>query len=250
MRTVGDILDDLPPIGHNKPPLSPFEVAAAEVAKVRDEAVMWLDGAPVTSQEQADGLALMLDMARKAEKLADSNRKAEAEPFDRGKAEVQARYKPLIEDVARVTGTIKAALATWLMEVDARKRAEAEAARVEAERRHAAAIEARANLDGTNLAAQEAADAAANAAQAAEKRAAAMAKDKAHAKSATGARAIGLRTIRRAVIVDETAFARHIWKTPALHEQLVEAMQQIAQREVARGNVLPGVKVVEEKVAA
>ena len=52
----------------------------------------WLDGEPIASAEQADKVSLLLDMIRKAEKAADESRVKENEPFDLGKAEVQARY--------------------------------------------------------------------------------------------------------------------------------------------------------------
>ncbi|MEG7685981.1 hypothetical protein, partial [Listeria monocytogenes] len=68
-------MDNRHAIGGNNPPEpTPYEAARAKVAEARDEAAMWLDGAAVTSQEQADGLEQLLDMARKAGKQADDAR--------------------------------------------------------------------------------------------------------------------------------------------------------------------------------
>src|SRR5690349_4076026 len=94
------VLADINPravIGGNNPPPSPFEIAQKAVEDIYGEASMWLDGATVDSQELADGIGNLASELRKARKLADETRKIENKPFDDGKAEVQARYKPLLD---------------------------------------------------------------------------------------------------------------------------------------------------------
>ncbi len=44
-------------IGHNKPPeMTAFEALSANIDDLFDEAKLWMDGEPVTTQQQADAL--------------------------------------------------------------------------------------------------------------------------------------------------------------------------------------------------
>lgn len=243
-------MSELSPMGHNNPPQpTPYEEAAAKIAEARDEALMWLDGAPVTSQDQADGLALLLDMARKASKAADEARKVEAKPFDDGKAEVQARYKPLLADAERVADTLKRALGAWLTKVDADQRAKADEARKAAEATAEAAKAQHAAMNPDSLAEREAADRALDAAD----RAAHIAKSAeaatAKAKSVTGARAVSLRSFWSAKVHDPLAFGKWLWTNrniTYLGFLATEAAREIA----ACKHDLPGVTAVEERRAA
>lgn len=140
-------------IGHNS---TPFTAARDTIADVVGECREWLDGQPVADKDQADGLANLLDMLRKAHKGADDARKIEAKPFDDGKADVQARYKPLLSDAERAIDAVKAALATWQA---AEQRKADEAARIARAAADAAAREAAATYaaaDAANLAQREA----------------------------------------------------------------------------------------------
>lgn len=254
-RTVADIMADVlaetaPPIGHNNPPPapSPFEVAQAKIAEARDEARMWLDGKPVASQDEADGLAQLIDMARKAGKLADENRKIEAKPFDDGKADVQARYKPLLADAERVTKALLAASGAWLVKVEAAQRAKADADRIEAQRLADAARAAHAAANPQNLAEVEAAEAAIDEAKRAEKIAKAADGAVASAKGATATRAIGLRSYWLADVTDPAEFARYLWRNH--NAEYLAWLDEVASRMVARDHVdLPGVKAVEDRRA-
>ena len=241
---------DAPPAGHNNPPApTPYEAAAAAVAEVRGEALQWLDGAPVADQAQADGLALLLDMTRKASKLADDARKDEARPFDDGKAAVQARYKPLLADAERVADALKAALAKWLARVADEQRAAAEAARIEADAKAAQARAAWAAANPDNLAEREAAEAAIIEAGRAERDAVRAANATATAKAVTGARAVGLRSYWNADLHDPVAFARWLWTHRRADYDAWLAT--VAQREIAAAkHDLPGVRAVEDRRAA
>jgi hypothetical protein len=134
-----------PPIGHNNPPSAPttYDEAKARIDDLHGEAKNWADGQPITTQAQADAVSRLKGMIAEAEKQAEALRKAEAKAFDDGKAEVQARYIPLIGDKGRgltdkATTALQRLLTPWLLKLDA----EVQARRVEAERVAQAAIEA------------------------------------------------------------------------------------------------------------
>ena len=142
-------------IGHNA---SPYEQAKGQIDDALIEARAWLDGAVIADAEQADGLAGVLDMVRKAKKAADDARKAEAKPFDDGKTEVQARYKPLITDAERAEDACKTALAKWQREEQRKADEAARVAREAADKAQREAEQARRAADLANLAEREAAE--------------------------------------------------------------------------------------------
>lgn len=193
-------------IGHNQPP-TPFDEAVSAVDLVWTEASNWLDGATAETQAEADAIGTLLDMARKAKKQADGARKAEAEPFDQGKAEVQARYMPILDRCDLIATAAKKALAPFLAAQERAKREAEEKARAEAEAARKAAQEAFATA--ASLEEQEAAEAAAEAAKDADIRARVAAKDTGRAKG--GARAISLRTTIKPEITDLKALMAWIW---------------------------------------
>lgn len=232
-------------IGHNNPP-SPFDDAQALVQDLLCEASNWLDGAEVTSQEEADAIAKLLDMARKAKKEADEARKVEAKPFDDGKKAVQAKYKPLIDECDRVAEVCKAANLPWLRKLEEEQRLKAqEAARI-AQEQERKAQEALRAASATDLAARSAAEQEVELAKQAAAAAAKADKERAHAKG--GARAMSLRTFYDAEITDAVAFARWCWENE--RSALIEAMQKIADQRVrANFRSMPGVTVHERKEA-
>jgi hypothetical protein len=108
-------------IGANKPPLTPYEACKLHIEDLMIEARNWCDGAKVENQDQADVVSRLIEDFRLAHQAADDARKVENEPFDAGKAEVQARYAPLIADTKTVKGktvladaALKAALKPFL----------------------------------------------------------------------------------------------------------------------------------------
>jgi hypothetical protein len=123
-----------------------------------EEAKNWLDGEPIATQGQADMVQKLLRDIQAAEKEADERRTTENEPFDAGKAEVQARYAPLIANTKTTKGltvlavdACKKALAPWLIKIDNENRAKAEALRKEAEEKQRIAMEAMRQRDGVDL---------------------------------------------------------------------------------------------------
>lgn len=242
-------------IGHNgAPEPTPYEKAVAEIDGLYDEAKIWLDGQAVDSQPIADGLAKLLTMLRDATKRADEARIAEAEPFDRAKAEVQARYAPLIADTKAIKGkavlameACKKAIAPWLAKQEAEKREAAERARREAEEKQRIAQEAIRAAQEADLAAREGAEALLRDAKKAESAAKAAERDTAKADGG-GRRAVSLRTVYTPVLVNATDAARHYWKT---HRTSMDAfLLQLAEQDVRNGTrSIPGFDVKEEKVA-
>lgn len=243
-------------IGHNHPPVeiepTPFEMSEVEIGDLYAEAKNWLDGEPVSSQTQADGLSKLIDDLRKAAKLADERRVEENRPFDEGKASVQARYAPLIADTKSVKGKAviaidmaKKALAPWLQRLEDDKRAAAEAARKEAEEKARIAQDALRASNVADLEKREAAEALVREAQAAEAAATKAENSKAHATG--GTRAIGLRSVWRAEMVDGREAARHYWQTR--REEVDAFFQGLADADVRAGKrEIPGFLIQETRV--
>lgn len=234
--------------GHNNPPEpTPYEAAYARMAALHELAEGWLDGKPAASQAELDELSAILEEARTARKEVDAARKIEAKPFDDGKAEVQARYNPLLKNADTIADTIKAAMAPFMAKLEAEKRArEAEARRIADEARRQAE-EALREANRANLAEQEAAEAALQKAKYAENIARMTAKDK--AKGAGGARAVTLRDDWQAELVDLTAAARHYWASAqgefrAVVERLAAADVRAGKREIPGFIVKNNPKVV------
>lgn len=240
-------------IGHNNPP-SPFELSKAETDELKLEAAHWLDGAAVQSAAEAEAVAKLLDLFRQAEKRIDERRKAEAEPHEKAKAEIQERYHSLIGDtkgkgkglIPLAVEACKNALAPWLVAEEARKRAEAEAARKTAEKAAEKARVAFQDAPVTDLAGRMEAERLASEAKQAE----ALAKDAENNKAAArgGARAVTLRTVWQAKVTDRRAFLN--WVAANRPDELTGMLQGLAER-LCSASVrdLPGVTYTEQRVA-
>jgi hypothetical protein len=222
-------------IGGNNPP--PFETIKSEIDDLYGEAKLWLDGAPVDTQEQADALNTLRDKILKVEKRAEDLRKIEAKPFDEGKAEVQARYNPLISEKGGLTTkaltVIKDALRPFLQRLEAEKNAKAMAEREAAIQATQAGQEAMSNREAGNLADQEAAEALVTGAKLAEKAATKAENDKAQAKG--DGRAMGLRTVKTVVRTDDVLAAKWAWQTH--RSELLQFVQHLAEKHLHGGAV-------------
>lgn len=250
---MNDIAEDFcghelsPPIGHNSPPApTPYEAARDRIEDLFGEATLWLDGAKVDSQDLADGIANLLTELRKAAKEADAARKVEAEPFDLGKAEVQARYKPILTKVEQAEKACKAAMAPWLKKKADEIEAAAKAAREAADRKKREAEEAIRATDASNLAARAAAEELVKAAKRAD-----TAANKAERTTATAGgfagKAAGLRTTYKPEIKDAVAALRWAWG--AYPDDMKTCALMLATKEVAAGKrEIPG--FVIEKVTS
>lgn len=233
-------MNQIAPIGHNNPPASIYDAAYARMASLHELAESWLDGKPAETQEQVDELSHLLDEARKAKKEVDAARKEEAKPFDDGKAEVQARYTPLLKNADTIAGALKSAMAPFLAKLEAEKRAREAEARRQAEEARAKAEAAMREANRANLAEQEAAEAALQKAKYAENIARMTTKDK--AKATGGARAVTLRDDWQAELTDLTAACRHYW--PVAKEDFAAVVQRLAAADVRAGKrEIPGFSV-------
>lgn len=242
-------------IGHNQPPEpTPFEQSRDTIQALFDEAKNWLDGEAIANQGQADSVQKLMRLIQAAEKEADSRRVDENKPFDDGKAEVQARYAPLIANTKTAKGltilaidACKKALAPWLIKIENENRARAEAARKEAEAKQLLAMEAMRQRDGTNLEASAHAEALVREAKDAEAEARRSGNAKASAKGE--GRAVTLRDFYSPEITDATAFARHLWT--AHRSDMMSFLDVMAAKIVAAGvhNGTPGLTVHHERRA-
>lgn len=238
---------ETPAVGHNRPAGTPFDAIIVRIDLLNLEAQNWLDGDPVATQGQADAIARLLDQAREARKAADELRKAEARPFDDGKAAVQAKFKPWLSKCDRIADSCKQVLAPFLAAKEREKREAEIKARADAEAKADAARRAFQTAAGTtDIVARERAEALAEEAKAAERAAAAAAREKGHARG--GARAVGLRTHLESEVTDHQAFARYVWEH---HQDSLRAFLDGFARELVRSGRrnLPGVTVHEEKRA-
>lgn len=231
---------------NNPPPDSPFEIAAKEITDLYDEASMWCDGAPVTSQDQADGLSNLLNMIRAARKRADEARVAEKRPHDEAAAAVQVRYRPILGNADLAADACKKALAPWLAKVEAEAEDAAEKARSEAEHTRQLAAEAFQSSDVTNLADRARAEALLVEAKRAER----QAKRAENVKPQAGhfGRAVSLRRSYQAAMVSERDALAHYWRTDRV--SVVNALQALADQDVRAGvRTIPGFRIDEVKQA-
>lgn len=234
------------------PNARPFDLCEEKINDLYGEAKNWLDGEPIASQEQAEAVQTLLRQIQEAHKQADAERVKENKPFDDGKAEVQARYAPLISDTKAVKGKTvlatdycKRALAPWLKKLADQQAEEARAAREAAEAAAAAAQEAirKANEAG-NLTAREEAEQVVKDAKAAEQDA--KAAEKARPQATGYGRAATLRTSYKPVLTNLTAACRHFFVTDP--DAFKAVVQKLAEEQVAagrRGDQIPGFTVKE-----
>ena len=257
IAAMADALDAMPaedepepapaPVGHNMPPETPAgEAIFVHAADLYAEAKHWLDGATITSDGEAEAVDRLLSMAREAFAVADAQRVRENEPFDSGKAAVQAKFAPLIADTKKTTGTLVrmqqaclAALGPWRKAKLDAANAIAEAARKEAAQKAAEAAEAM-RASTADLDAREAAEALVQAAQEASQAAA-----RAERATTTGT---GLTTYYEAVMTGQKEAILHYMKDqPA---EFIALAQRLADQDVRGGKrSIPGFSVEERKRA-
>lgn len=234
-------------IGDNQP-TNAYDALKAHIDDLYHEAANFLDGKPIENDAQADAVSRILDDARKARAAAEAQRKIEAEPFDKGKAEVQAKWTPLTDDkkgrCALIAETCKKALAPFLQKKEDARLAAVEAARQEAERQAAAASKARAAAATDDLAGQETARILQENAVAAQKAADRLDKSKTQVRG--GERANSLRERWVATLVDPVAALKHyrVSQPGALKEWLLEQ----AEKDVRAGaRTIPGFEITDTK---
>ncbi len=231
------------------PNATPYLLISEHIDDLYAEAKNFADGEPITTPGQAEAVQTLMRQIQQAEKAADAERVKENEPFDAGKAEVQARYAPLIGNTKAVKGktvqaveALKACLAPWLKRLDDEQKAKAEAARAEAQRLAEIAAVARQAAAPSDLESREAAEDMLAHARMAEK--AARDAENARPQASGMGRAATLRTSYKAVLVDAQVAAGAYWKRdPSAFNAF---LQKLADADVASGRRdIPGFDVVE-----
>lgn len=241
-------------IGNNQPPveMTAFEAVKINITDLFEEAETWLDGEPVTTQEQADAINTLKGTIKDAIAAAETARVNEIKPHKAKVDEIQARYNELIGSNKSITGiaikaeqACNAALKPYLIELDRQQQAAAKAARDEADRLQREAQEAMRWRDASNLSQRIEAERLADEAKAAAVTASHAEKAKAHAKG--DARATGLRTVYRPVLANAKEAAAWVWVDR--NDELMAFIQELAEKAVRGGaKTIPGFTVLEEKV--
>lgn len=229
--TLSDTGNDRIAMGGNAPP--PFDAHAANIADLRTEAGAWLDGAQVTTPQEAEGIDTLIKLARSARDEADKARAAEKKPHDDAAKAVQAQWKPLVDTAQRILDVCLEKVGAWRVAEARRKEAEAARIRAEAVAERQAEIEATRAAAG-NIEAREQADQLGESVKAAEK----LAKS-AEKAAQTGN---GLRTVRSLVVTDTRALAGWLWKHR--REDAEAAHAEVAQRIFrANGPAMDGTEI-------
>jgi len=239
--------------GHNQgPEMTPFEQSQEEITDLYSEAKQWLDGDPITTEGQAEGVQKLMRMLQSAVKDADKNRKEEAKPHDDAKKGIQEKYNILIGKTKDVTGlavkaidVCKKALAPYLEKQEKIRQEAAEKARKEAdEKQRIAEEEARKAAESTNLEARERAEELAREAEKAAKKATAA--EKAKPKVSGEGRSSGLRVSYEPEISDLKSAAGYFWTH---NREAFEAfILDLAKQEIRAGKrSIDGIKINEIK---
>jgi hypothetical protein len=217
----------------------PYDLDQAAINDLWEEAQQWLtDDFVIETEAQAEGLERLVKMSRAAKNEADAHRKAENEPFDTGKAEVQARYNPLFSTADTIIKGSLGVLTVWRDKLATKQREEAAAVRRAAE--EAAALAAKtAKIAGTNVSAIKIADDAAETAERFTKTANRMEK-----KAGTGLR---MRTVYDFEIMDIKQAIAHYYRTePAAMEAFIN---ERIRGGLPNQRAVPGVAFTERKEA-
>lgn len=255
-------------IGGNNPPpeaaMPKIDGRTAIEAHADDlllEAANWADGFVIENQTQADTISTLLRKLQDAAKLVDDGAAKEKKPLNDAINEISTWQNGYTAKGLKKTpdGKLtKAILATgnmttaWLRKLDDERRAREQEAAAAAHKAAQEAIEARAEAKaGTDMAAMDTAEDMLSSARDLLKQAEGVAKEKVRTGGGEGFRAVGLRSIWSAEITDQKAALLHYIK--ASPDDFRDLVQQLASRDArneATRRAIPGVKFIEEKVAA
>lgn len=212
----------------------------AELDSIAVDAVRW-SGAALDGS-RAGALRDLIGKIDSIAKAAEKDRKAIKEPYLEQGRKIDAAFKPVAERADKLIAPLKAMLTKWLQAEEARKREEAEKARKEAEEkaRLADAMKDDAFIGG------HVADMAKEAKQAADQ-AARLAEHNA-IKGAESDRALGLRTYRKAKVVNALQLVEHFAK----HPEVLAVCEKLANAAIRAGvgDGIPGIEIIEEKRVA
>ena len=163
-------------IGHNSPP-DPIDDALAPYGDWITEAEAWLDGGAVETEGQMKSVDSLLRRIKAAEKAVGDARDEATKPLHAAWQAEIARWKPTLEDLARIKKGLIATLDVFKRKLVAEKVAAEARARQEADAKARAAARAASEASATDIEAQRAAVAAREAAELAQAKANAASKD-------------------------------------------------------------------------
>lgn len=233
---------------------TPFDLIAEDAQQWVDEARNWADGEPIATQAQADDVSRLIDNLRKSGDAAEAQRKIEVKPHDDAKQAVQDKFAPLFADaknknpgaIHKAVAALKATLQPYLTKLEEEKQKIAREAQEAAVAAALAAQEAARAASPASMADQEKVEEAVQMAEDAGKAAKVAANDRAHATG--GTRAIGLRTVWKAEVVNARDALVHYYKTNP--DAFLPLVQKLADDDKACGkrDGIPGIRIYSEKV--
>lgn len=227
------------PLNNNAP--RDAEDYLAELDRFVPACAQWAQG--VVTGANAGEVRDLIGKIDALSKSAEKDRKAIKEPYLEQGRKIDTAFKPVAERAESLMKPLKAMLTAFLAAEEKRKREEAEAARKEAEAKARAAEALKEDAFVGEHVAQMAKEAEQRAAQAIR-----LAENNA-VKGAETDRALGLRTYRKARIVNAAMLVGHYANHPevlAVCEKLANAAIRAHGGEVS----IPGVEVIEEKKVA
>lgn len=268
VQTVGEILDTsdddraarlFAETLKNEPEEDALDGLRKQVDDAYGEAKLWLDGAKLENQEQADALLVLHDALAKAAKLAESERKAAKQPHLDAGAAVDADFAPIRDKADKAAKALKKAVQAWN---DAKALAiQVEVARVQKEADEAKAAAQKLIDDAyaaNNLSAIEVAEQQRDNAAELQDMADKAAREKPISRI-EGARGIGTTPMRwigrldadpldlEAMRTAEHGLMSHYWKSR--RQWLVDALMEEAQRDIRAGaRVIGGLSITQEKM--
>lgn len=232
-------------IGHNAPP--PHLGFIQQADDLKTEAKAWLDGSEIKTQAEAEKVALLVEMATKLDKAAETARVEITKPLDVQKAAVMDDFRPVGQTCTLIKDAAKKATTKWLLAEKARKD---EIERIERERLE---VERIALLAATKTAqsledieaAQQAITEHMGATKALER------SEKATVKVSGGGRAMGLRTVWEADVIDAKALVMWFWQNRCADITAwcaAEALKEV--RATSGASAIAGVKNRKTQAAA
>ena len=221
--------------GHNMPP-DPIDEAVAPYADAISEAESWLDGVAVENEGQMKAVDDLTKQIKAALKDVKEGQTSEAAPHHDAHKAALARWKPTLDDLARIRDGLVGLVSGFKAKLAAEKKAAERAAWEAADKARREAEAKAAAADLTNIEAQREAAEAKQAALDAVKAAQAQAKDTVK----------GMRMVQRYEITDHKAALHHI----AANDR--DAMTAFIEDYVRRNfkvKPIAGVRVWENKEA-
>lgn len=238
------------------PNMTPFEALTLNLDDLLSEARNWADGTAAETQEQVDTIASLIDQLNEGGKALEKERVAEKKPHDDAVKAIQDRYNVYLAPTTNKTvkgkvplavEALRAAQRPFLLAQERKLEEARQNAREEAERKALEATEAARRADASDLEAREAAEAKLAEAEAAAKAAKEADKAKAHAHG--DGRAQGLRTKHMGRIDDLNAAVKFYWQQDdGPFRELVQKLVDADVRAGRRGNSIPGVTIIDERV--